>query len=138
MIGVDLDERMVALARKRLAGRPGVELHVGDATALPLDDGSADAVFDFAIIHHVPDWRSAVSEVHRVLRPGGRFYFDEVTRKALDRPTYRRLFDRPTEGRFTADAFVEELERQSLRVGRRYRHAIGGDYVIGVAERSPS
>lgn len=111
---------------------------MGDATALPLDDGSADAVFDFAIIHHVPDWRSAVSEVHRVLRPGGRCYFDEVTRKALDRPTYRRLFNRPTEDRFTADALVEELERQSLRVGRRYRRAVGGDYVIGVAERSPS
>jgi ubiquinone/menaquinone biosynthesis C-methylase UbiE len=135
IIGIDLDERMIARARRRHVGRADIELHVGDAAALPFEDASLDAVFDFAIIHHVPEWRDAVREVRRVLRPGGRFYFDEVTRRALDRPTYRRLFDHPTQDRFSASGFVEELERQGLRVGQRYRVAVGGDYVIGVAER---
>jgi ubiquinone/menaquinone biosynthesis C-methylase UbiE len=138
VIGIDLDECMIARARRRLAGRGNqVELRIGDAVALPLGDASVDAVFDFGIIHHVPDWRAAVGEVCRVLRPGGRFYFDEVTRRALDRPTYRRLFDHPTEDRFSAAEGVDELERRGLGVGRRYRTAIGGDYVIGVAERLP-
>ena len=136
VVGIDLDERMVARARRRLAGRADrVELHTGDAAALPFEDETFDAVFDFAIIHHVPDWRAAVREIHRVLRPGGRFYFDEVTRHALGRPTYRRLFDHPSADRFGGDDFVAELERHGLRVGGRYRKAVRGDYVIGVAER---
>ena len=39
-------------------------------------------MFDFGIIHHVPQWRRALAEVARVLKPGGRFYAEEVLRGA--------------------------------------------------------
>ena len=137
VIGVDLDPRMITKARRRLAARSGrVELYVGDAEATGLADGSVDAVFDFAIIHHVPDWRAAVAEVARVLRPGGRFYYSEVTKHALDRPTYRLLFDHPEHDRFTAADFVAALEGHGLRIGDRHRSFIRGDYALGVAERA--
>ena len=137
---VDLDPAMVDRARRRLA-RHGerVRLATGDVTDLrrTLDaaDGSYDAVFDFGILHHVEDWQAAVLDVARVLRPGGRFYFDEVTADALATRGYRWLFDHPTQNRFTATEFVAELERQSLAVGRRWRTRIRGHYVLGVADR---
>ncbi len=137
VIGFDLDEAMVARARRRLAGRSDVDVRVGDAVAIDLPDASVDAVFDFAIIHHVPDWRTAVGEVRRVLRPGGRLYYSEVTKHALDRPTYRMLFDHPDHDRFTAADFVAVLEDHDLRVGDRHRTLIAGDYALGVAERMP-
>lgn len=138
-IGVDLDEKMIAKARRRLADRGDrVDLRVGDAEDTGLPDGSVDAVFDFAIVHHIPDWRGALREVRRVLRPGGRFYFDEVTRHALDRPSYRLLFDHPEHDRFSADEFVTALEEHGLRVGARHRAFVRGEYVIGVAERTPA
>ena len=73
----DLDPHMVTQARKRLGGYPAgcLDLHVADATAIPELDASFDAVFDFGIVHHVPDWETALTEVARVLKPGGRFYF---------------------------------------------------------------
>ena len=95
---VDLDPAMVARAQRRLS-RFGdrVRLAQGSATDLEAALGPAggryDAVFDFAIIHHIEDWRAALAEIARVLKPGGVFYFDEVTAQALARPTYRRLFD---------------------------------------------
>ena len=92
-------------------------------------------MFEFGILHHVEDWRAAVGEVARVLRPGGRFYFDEVTADALATRGYRWLFDHPTQNRFTAAEFVAELERQGLAVGRRWRTRIRGHYVLGVADR---
>ena len=137
VIGFDLDEAMVARARRRLAGRSDVDVRVGDAVAIDLPDASVDAVFDFAIIHHVPDWQTAVGEIRRVLRPGGRLYYREVTKHALDRPTYLMLFDHPDHDRFTASDFVAALEDHDLRVGDRHRTLIAGDYALGVAERMP-
>lgn len=76
---LDLDPAMIERARVRL-GPYGerVNLVCGSATdlrsALNAEDRSYDAVFDFGIIHHIPDWRAAVAEAARVLTPGGRCF----------------------------------------------------------------
>ncbi|WFE53081.1 class I SAM-dependent methyltransferase [Micromonospora sp. WMMD1155] len=138
---LDLDPAMINRARRRLA-RYGdrVRLHRGDAadlrTTLGAGDASYDAVFDFAIIHHIPDWRAALVEIARVLRPGGTFYFDEVTAHALARPTYRLLFDHPTHDRFTAGQFTTACHEVGLHVDPRSFTRIRGDYLIGAARRA--
>jgi ubiquinone/menaquinone biosynthesis C-methylase UbiE len=138
IVAFDLDPDMVSRARRRLA-RWGdrVRFEVGDAACIPAPDAHFDAVFDFGIIHHVPEWRQAIGEVSRVLRPGGQFCFEEVTRHALDRPSYRVLFDHPREDRFGAEDLVAELERSGIVVGRTVERFFG-DFVIGVGERLTS
>jgi len=134
----DLDPDMVAQARRRLGGYAAdrLQLAVGDATAIDAADASFDAVFDFAIIHHIPDWRAALAEVRRVLRPGGRFFFEEVTRHALQRWSYRTFLEHPTHDRFSGEELVAELERHGLHVGDRFVHRYFGDLVFGVATRT--
>jgi ubiquinone/menaquinone biosynthesis C-methylase UbiE len=106
----DLDPRMVALARRRLAPRGSrVEEWVGDATAISVPDAGYDAVFDFGIIHHVPDWRRAVGEIHRVLKPGGRLYSEEVLGRFISHPITRRLLEHPLRDRFDSASFSREL-----------------------------
>jgi len=136
----DLDPDMVDLARKRLARYEGkrVRLETGDVTAIREDDSSFDAVFDFGIIHHVPDWAAAVGEVVRILRPGGRFFFEEVTKKALERWSARTFFEHPRENRFSAEEFVAELERRDIDVGTNYRKIWFGDFVLGVGRKRSS
>jgi ubiquinone/menaquinone biosynthesis C-methylase UbiE len=136
VVAFDLDPDMVDRARHRLA-RWGDRVHVGvgDVTSIDAPDADFDAIFDFGIIHHVPEWRLAVAEVARVLRGGGRFYFEEVTRHALDRPTYRRLFAHPAEDRFGPSELVAELEGAGIAVGDRVVERFFGDFVIGVGER---
>lgn len=135
---VDLDPAMLARARRRLA-RFGDRVHLaqGSATdlraALDAADDTYDVVVDFAIVHHIPDWRAALDEVARVLRPGGKFVFDEVTAKALDTRTYRLLFDHPEHDRFTAEQFTTALRERGLEVGERVRTVRAGHYVLGVA-----
>lgn len=84
---IDIDPDMIARARHRLSHFPleRLKVEVGDVTAIRAEDQAFDAVFDFAIIHHVPNWQAAITEIHRVLKPGGRFYFHEVTRHFLDK-----------------------------------------------------
>jgi ubiquinone/menaquinone biosynthesis C-methylase UbiE len=70
--GVDFSETMLAFARDRL---PDVELVRGDATALPFDDASFDAVTAAFLLLHVAAPERVVAEAARVLTPGGRAAF---------------------------------------------------------------
>jgi len=107
----DLDPRMVAQARTRLSAHGSrVRVWVGDASAISAPDRSYDAVFDFGIIHHVPAWRRALAEIHRVLKPGGRFYAEEVLRRFIVHPITRRLLEHPQSDRFDTTGFVRGLE----------------------------
>jgi ubiquinone/menaquinone biosynthesis C-methylase UbiE len=78
----DLDPKQVRLAEGRLArfGADRVRVFVADVTSIPAPDSSFDAVFDFGAIHQVMGWRQAVAEVARVLKPGGRYFFEAITR----------------------------------------------------------
>lgn len=113
----DLDPRMVERARRRL-GPHGTRtsVSVGDASAIDAPDSIYDAVFDFGIIHHVPDWRGALAEVKRVLKPGGRFYVEEVLRQFILHPITRQLLEHPLHDRFDAAEFAGELEALGLEV----------------------
>ena len=118
----DLDLRMVARARRRLARRnpQQVLLTVGDVTRIAADDSSFDAVFDFGAIHLVPDWQTAVAEVRRVLKPGGIFYFELVTSRLLRLPyafVTERFRSMEAPG---AEEFIGELERVGIRVGTSF------------------
>ncbi len=113
----DLDPQMVSVARQRLRGRASqVRLWVADATAIPAPSATYDAVFDFGIIHHIPDWRLAVREVARVLKPGGRFYVEEMLAAFIQHPIARRLFEHPQADRFDAAAFSSALQDAGFAV----------------------
>lgn len=69
--GFDLSAAMVDLARQRLGA--AVDLRVGDlGAALPYADAEFDVVIVSLALHYVEDWASALAELRRVLRPGGR------------------------------------------------------------------
>ena len=67
--GIDFSAEAVDIARSNV---PGADFHEADALALPFDSESFDAVVcGFGVIH-VPDPEAALSEMHRVLKPGGK------------------------------------------------------------------
>jgi SAM-dependent methyltransferase len=68
LIGVDL---VAAGLRKAHAELPSARLLRADACSLPLQDGSVDVVVSANLLEHIPDDRAALSEVTRVLTPGG-------------------------------------------------------------------
>jgi ubiquinone/menaquinone biosynthesis C-methylase UbiE len=65
----------------RAAGERGLSNLIptqGDATALPFEDASVDAVVLTAVLGEIPDTAAALREIRRVLRPGGRLVVGEL------------------------------------------------------------
>jgi ubiquinone/menaquinone biosynthesis C-methylase UbiE len=134
---IDLDMRQVRRARRKLAAYSGERamLAVGSVEQLPFPDEYFDAVFDFGMLHHVPVWQTAVAEIRRVLKPSGLFFFEEVTRAALNRSLYRVLLKHPTGNRFSEAEFVAELAIHGIALLEEPRRILAKDIFIGAGKR---
>ncbi len=70
IVGIDLTEPMLAVARRR-SRFPGVRFLQGDMTATPAPASSVDIVTGSYAVRNAPDLRQAFEEIHRILKPGG-------------------------------------------------------------------
>lgn len=84
---VDIDPAQIRLSKRFLAGYD-VDTKVGDHANLEFSDSSFDLVIEFNTIHHVRDWRAAIREAARVLRPQGTFAIGGVTGASLRTPVF--------------------------------------------------
>jgi len=80
VIGVDFTPEMITKAKANAAklGYQNVEFRQGDIEALPLTSNIVDVVVSNCVLNLVPDKRKALSEVLRVLKPGGHFSISDV------------------------------------------------------------
>ena len=89
--GLDFSERMLERARRKA---PELEWIRGDLLALPFADASFDAATVGFGVRNVDDLARALTELRRVLRPGGRLGILEITRpRGVLAPFYRFWFD---------------------------------------------
>ncbi len=109
VIGLDLSAAMLERARSRARqSRVRVWLVRGDAQQLPIRDESVDCVVSLLSLCTIPDYRRALNEAHRVLRPGGRLVLVEHVRSpnAVIRAIQRALD--PLTVRFAHDHLLRE------------------------------
>ena len=80
VIGVDMTAEMLAKSRTTAAklGLANVEFREGLAEDLPVEDGWADVVISNGVINLCADKKAVLSEIFRVLRPGGRLQFADI------------------------------------------------------------
>ena len=95
--GVDASEVMIQQARNRnaaaiQAGR--VDLSHSSAAALPYRDNTFDKAFAVNSMHHWPDTAAGLSELRRVLKPGGLVAITEQPRGAVDEAAVREIAEK--------------------------------------------
>jgi ubiquinone/menaquinone biosynthesis C-methylase UbiE len=111
--GVDLTQRAVSHTQQRLA-ESGLssDIRVADAENLPFPVCVFDRVYSWGVIHHSPDTPRAVSEIHRVLKPGGKasvmIYHKHSMVGYMLWLRYALLTGRP--GRTLSDIYAAHLE----------------------------
>jgi ubiquinone/menaquinone biosynthesis C-methylase UbiE len=119
-----------AAMRAHIPRRSGIQVLEGDASALPLPDGSADGVWLSLVLHHIPDLEAAAREFRRVLRPGapvlirhgfpGRTdgietvrWFPETARSVDSTPSVEQVCQVFGTAGFSRDALEQVLETYS-------------------------
>ena len=75
-VGMDIMAEQISLAKNRHL--TGAQFLVQDVAHMAnIQDDSKDVVVVFGILHHVPEWREALVESHRILKKGGEIYLEE-------------------------------------------------------------
>ena len=71
--GIDMEESQIELARAAASagGHENMVFHVGSASELPFEDNSFDVAHCHAVLMHIPETQAVLTEVKRVLKPGG-------------------------------------------------------------------
>jgi arsenite methyltransferase len=127
--GLDISDGMLALSRTRCAD-PAISERVSfikaDAAALPFPDGAFDVAVSTQVYEYVADLKTALAELHRVLRVGGRVLiidtdWDSIVWNAGDQDLMRRLLAVWTE-RFADPHLPRTLSRQLQDAGLKVRH----------------
>lgn len=113
---MDLDLKMIRMGNRFLSAeeKSKISMYVGDVLNLPYADNVLDAVFDFGVLHHVPDWQGALREITRVLKPGGIFYVEELYPTLYQNFITKHILLHPTENRFGSRDFKEALTAAKL------------------------
>lgn len=80
VIGVDFTEAMIDKARANAEklGFHNVEFRFGDIDDMPVSDDIADVVVSNCVLNLVPDKQKVISEIYRVLKPGGHFSISDI------------------------------------------------------------
>lgn len=80
VFSIDMTDAMLERARAgaEALGLENVEVRHGYAEELPVDDSSIDVVISNGVLNLTPDKMAAMREVHRVLKPGGRFQIADI------------------------------------------------------------
>ena len=103
---------MIRIARKK-NDADKVFFQVMDASAIALADDSVDAVFDFGIFHHIPNWRDCLGELKRVLKSGGELIMEDLSIDSFSGfpgKAYRPLMIHPYRHMYALDEFVAQAK----------------------------
>ncbi|MGE3538584.1 MAG: class I SAM-dependent methyltransferase [Candidatus Tectimicrobiota bacterium] len=118
LIGVDVDAASLQQARRQATqDNLQVELLQNDGAALELPDACVSLVFCHQTFHHMIRQEETLSELYRVLQPGGLLLFAESTRAYISSWIIRLLFRHPMEVQRSAAEYLAMLHHQGFTFG---------------------
>jgi len=130
VVGVDSSADMLTVAAKRAAGHDNVEFHEAEATSLPVPDASFERAVCVQVLEYVRDVPTALREMYRALRPGGRMLvwdvdWATVSWHAIDRRLMQRVlaaWDKHLTHRSLPQTLAAQLRNAGFRDVRMDAH----------------
>jgi ubiquinone/menaquinone biosynthesis C-methylase UbiE len=121
IVSIDIDPFMIQEANRLINKPPSwarsipsadIEFKVCDAARMDFDSESFDAAFHFFVFDHIPEWKTALKEVYRVLKPGAVYSFEEaiIPEKSF---LFNRYFGHVS---FTAEELSAGIEAAGFKI----------------------
>ena len=125
-IATEFDPRLVEIAQVKNKDSK-VSVETGDATRLRFTNNEFDAVIGLSVIHHIPNWRECVVELHRVIKPNGLLIIKELSIETFESPfgqIARRFVEHPYDSMLKKAEFLKALEQQGFRLIIYHPHSM--------------
>ena len=133
--GLDFSGEMIRQARAHNRHRPRIIFIEGNATALPFAENQFDAVFNTLSFLHYDSPEQVFQQVSRVLRPGGRFYWVDITTRRQYESFSADIGVSPGGVRFYSRAARDRLGKQ-VRLNCLGHHHLLGPVLLTVFAKS--
>lgn len=127
IIGIDVDEKMIKRAIKSKASNTNFE--VGDVTRLKFPNNHFDNIFDFGVIHHIPNWKECIDEMYRVMKNGGRFFIEDFSIESFNSPLgiiFKKFFDHPYKSMYSVSEFFGYINKVGFKIEIKKQNNILG------------
>jgi len=115
---MDLDFQMIRRGLKYVPPelRSKISFYVGDSEHLPHRGASLDAVFCYGVLHHVPNWRGAVEEIARIIKPGGTLFLEELYPALYQNFITKHILAHPSTDRFQSADLRNALSKAGFKM----------------------
>lgn len=118
LISIDLDKRMIKRASEKNNDQ-SISFKVMDASDLNFSDNYFDAIFDFGIIHHIPNWKVCLTELRRVLKSNGELIMEDLSIDSFSTgfgKLLKIILDHPYDQMYSNIQFTDELKNQGFKI----------------------
>lgn len=141
---IDISEKMLEIGRRRAreAGIGNIAFTRGTLTEFKAEDESLDAVLGLNVIHLLPDWQAVITEIARILKPGGVFVSSTVCLGhsklrfiRLVAPLAKVLGLMPDLVILTETELAGEIRKAGFEVERQWHHGNQGIVVFIIARK---
>lgn len=110
-IATDLDKRLIEIAKQKNNGSKA-KFEVGNAVNLRFPAKEFDAVIGLSVIHHIPNWKECIDELHRIIKPSGFLIIKELSIETFETPfgrLVRRIVSHPYDSMFREDEIIKYI-----------------------------
>ena len=125
--GIDVDPAQIELAQSRSEGVANLRFLTVNGTDLPFETGEFDIVATNKVTHHIPNWMNALTEMLRVLKPGGYLIYADLMFPGLVATVGQAIAGRYAGFPSTTaiDAFVREHRLKQIHLSNAPLHFEG-------------
>lgn len=98
---------------------------IGDASNLNYKNNYFAGIFDFSIIHHLSNWKSAIKDIHRVLEKEGIAFIEDLSIESFQNPVvqkFQKYLDHPYNSMYTKNQFLDYLEKVGFKILAQKSH----------------
>ncbi len=113
LFGFDILPGEVEIARRR---KIPAEISVDSVVHTQFQPCKFDAVFEFTIMHHIPQWRHAMVEIYRILRPNGVFLASDLDKETTDFFEKTTGVKHPKDAQFEWSDFIRGLQHAGFKI----------------------